>query len=863
MAPLRTKTFTGCWTCRTRKIKCDLRKPTCERCEKANVVCEGYTIKLRWLDGGKADSLDEDQVQRRTVGFVEYPKDMVYKTYDEMDMHLSELHSPRFIEKETKMLGPFGVFVGIESTTRRPRAKRKQSSSVQANNNTSGYLSQGSSPSEVASNASKRSRLANSGGSDISTPETSSFGGTPSTAGLLHDSSFDTSSLIANHTHSHGASRHALHRNPGQQSHLQTYRHNYSHSSSPSTFNGIHFGSGMAVQQRSEYETLHEELTTLLDADITGPTYFDFTEFELDSTASNPSGLNSNGSTFQNTNTQGTATLIPPSSYHGVTASHSADNQNEPMLQTVKQEELSHISSAERVSSSTPVIHHVPRVFVKASETKVSPILDVMKWKKDRYFLSDEARALLYHYDKNVIRTMSVVAHQKNPWKTIFLPRSYSAIGNMVGKGQTSLARNALLHSMLAIGSFHVHTKVVGENPAQKAYFYEMGVTLRSEAYKYLTQCLKGDLSRQKYKDVVSAILSMVTTDVMCGVMEDCQVHLAACQSVISHRHKTRKRTSRKALILQRICGFLSLLQKATVLDPDSVLGLADGEEDDNDYDPSTSWMNIDLPDLTQTKHLTEEDHERTKNRSARIKLEKDSSQENINISSVSPDSDFVQQGEGQDFAGDDDDAELVSLQSLYGVPDSLVVLFNETCRVARQALYYRTDGDGPVPKKLEREVTKVQESLEAWQRTRYDVSAINFSGKVQEALRHHMLSFRDALLIYHYRLARGHSAEQVTKQVISILEHFEAMMSINANSDDPVITPLLFALFMGASEAVEPQHIDRYRLVCERMAIQGFGSYQTAYNVIIEVWRRRQEKVNGAEWWTVVREWNINIMLS
>lgn len=36
---------TGCLTCRTRRIKCDERKPGCERCENANFECAGYAEK--------------------------------------------------------------------------------------------------------------------------------------------------------------------------------------------------------------------------------------------------------------------------------------------------------------------------------------------------------------------------------------------------------------------------------------------------------------------------------------------------------------------------------------------------------------------------------------------------------------------------------------------------------------------------------------------------------------------------------------------------------------------------------------------------------------------------------------------------
>lgn len=33
---------TGCLSCRQRRVKCDERRPNCERCQKANVLCAGY-----------------------------------------------------------------------------------------------------------------------------------------------------------------------------------------------------------------------------------------------------------------------------------------------------------------------------------------------------------------------------------------------------------------------------------------------------------------------------------------------------------------------------------------------------------------------------------------------------------------------------------------------------------------------------------------------------------------------------------------------------------------------------------------------------------------------------------------------------
>ena len=57
----RTKTFTGCWTCRSRGVKCDEAKPACQRCTKASWHCEGYGFRLVWLDETKSSTVHDGE----------------------------------------------------------------------------------------------------------------------------------------------------------------------------------------------------------------------------------------------------------------------------------------------------------------------------------------------------------------------------------------------------------------------------------------------------------------------------------------------------------------------------------------------------------------------------------------------------------------------------------------------------------------------------------------------------------------------------------------------------------------------------------------------------------------------------------
>ncbi|CAG9939625.1 unnamed protein product [Clonostachys rosea f. rosea IK726] len=54
-----SKSFTGCWTCRGRKVKCDELRPKCSQCTQKGLVCGGYDVRLQWItpetgDGSEA-----------------------------------------------------------------------------------------------------------------------------------------------------------------------------------------------------------------------------------------------------------------------------------------------------------------------------------------------------------------------------------------------------------------------------------------------------------------------------------------------------------------------------------------------------------------------------------------------------------------------------------------------------------------------------------------------------------------------------------------------------------------------------------------------------------------------------------------
>jgi hypothetical protein len=96
----KSKTFTGCWTCRARKVKCDESQPICNRCTKAGRICEGYGVRLTW-QGNETETSFRVLIDLDTEG-AEIPPDdlddMINKCWYTEASH------------ETQTFGPFSVF---------------------------------------------------------------------------------------------------------------------------------------------------------------------------------------------------------------------------------------------------------------------------------------------------------------------------------------------------------------------------------------------------------------------------------------------------------------------------------------------------------------------------------------------------------------------------------------------------------------------------------------------------------------------------------------------------------------------------------------------------------------------------------
>ncbi|KAH8655496.1 fungal-specific transcription factor domain-containing protein [Xylariales sp. PMI_506] len=110
----RSMTFTGCWTCKQRKVKCDERPSVCRNCAKRGIACGGYGIRLQWIPQSHAGV---ERPSGHGSGRIRIGRDSG-PSYQmtEIDHFLASIDSDLAIG-DSSMRGPFSVFPSQEKPT--------------------------------------------------------------------------------------------------------------------------------------------------------------------------------------------------------------------------------------------------------------------------------------------------------------------------------------------------------------------------------------------------------------------------------------------------------------------------------------------------------------------------------------------------------------------------------------------------------------------------------------------------------------------------------------------------------------------------------------------------------------------------
>ncbi|CAI4047564.1 Arg81p SKDI_13G0400 [Saccharomyces kudriavzevii IFO 1802] len=867
----RAKTFTGCWTCRGRKVKCDLRHPHCQRCEKSNLPCGGYDIKLRWSKPMQFDpygvpisqsspatttnlsgSVDEQQYQRRNIDFVRYDEEYVY--HEDMDDELTMLHTPpidKISDEKTWILKKFGVFKGTDKVDKQyaPRKKRNRRRTTK-NLENSGPNSLSSSPSSsTLSLLTKRTDDKTKNKGHIGTGILSVNNTVPPTPNLL-DYDWNNLNITGYEWISSELRDDALlsavtlqgHHLGQVQPHEVSLEENPKISTEQQQMHSKEHSRGIDSDNQSSTTPLSKEATA------NDKLYHQNLKLLLQKNSSNNEELDPQAlidDIFVNIEPRS----LPASDLNKITLAPPNDESSMP-------KSMLEITS---FSSDLP-----------------SELMDIIP--KTDLTVHGLARFLLNHYFNDVADKMTVFVLEKNPWKTLYFPRALMALGDLAGLGQSSNSRNALLNALLAVSCFHLQSKYPRNYKLQK-YFLSLGIELRNQASHFLRLCLNTKSSiPEKYKDVLTAILSMNSIDVVWGTMADCQHHLAICEDFVESRMKLRPNISEKAKTLHRIFSFLKLIQDSTALDKVRAkeIVILPSEEDDQykPLDMSNAAVSDDVAkiDIMQEglfrEALDENDGkihiEFVKEPVANTSADSTPSSTTPPIfTNIATETYYNKSNLSKLLPKGDEN--IIGTDSLYGLPNSLILLFSDCVRIVRHNEYYNLTYL-PVPRKFNELSLNFEKRLLKW-KSEWNFYEENSGGKsfinsTAEALYHHTMSFYFSLIIYYFTMARSLNCQFLQNYVAKVLDHLNSMDEL-VKQKKVKIVPLIWQGFMAGCACTDEIRQQEFRKWAAKLAESGMGSYWGARQVMLEVWRRRKEDEPGDNWYSIYKDWEMNLMLS
>ncbi|CAH2351727.1 arginine metabolism regulation protein II [[Candida] railenensis] len=974
----RSKTFTGCYTCRARKIRCDLGKPECQKCIKSQIPCGGYDIYLRWSspiqfnpktgnalapsgvfqrtqdndddsineEGGDGASAYVSHFSRRSVGFVDWENHKPYRYYQDMDTDLAILHNsqsdPLISKNKTKMLGPFGVFQGsvpnsspvlsksvsVASTNgnelRRAMSSRSAASSVKDGGKDTKVTAEAGPSTHSSSGSPLKKKKLNTNLTSDAIPTTGNGGLSPNTEQVpamgaqdlwlsneLRDDAMLTAAALNGDVHFLDLM--STISTPNSNIFTPVNFNNYNYNTNQNDFlnlvfhrNSNHQGqqhsnaNGVPLdlpvgdhhtsmsqqqeqlqvreqsqqndiqpqqqlhqnqQQRHQHQQQHQQ--SIQHQQSRQSQNHQHVSLTNDAQYSNYNDYYYNNPYKQNENLE---------IHLDASSKHNTSNENEPNTDIVEGESSNATTMPTSIMCTVqsllePKLGYdltIPPNSPEENKTNNSNTTTIIPPGLPSTALQVQplTRYLLNYYVTTVADLMTVIPLTENPWKSIYFPRALMAIGELSALGHTSDAKNALLNALLAVSAFNLQSKFP-KNSSPMKYYLNLGIRLRNQASVFVKKLLNSNndgsiencVRNEKYKDVLCAVMSMISVDLVWGTMQDTNYYINWCGKVISQKMINKKKLSTKARILHRIFSSLKLIQDSTCLDLENIkrdlemeydvngdkFGKKGGKSslsDKNDWKDEKNKIDYLVSSGNRTMTPTS-----TTTGPASIKLRK-ASPSFLNKKLINT------KKNDENFATD----------ALYGLPNSLIMLFSETVRLLRSKIYQSHQGNSM--ETFKEEVDVVLKNLENWKLdwVLYE-GDMKFFSPMHEATYHHIMSFYHALNIYFNKLILEKPGSELQQGVEKTLEHLNAIQ-ILISKDEAVIIPLFWQGFIAGCEAISQELQMGYKKWGADIS-QYLGSYWGARQIMLEVWRRKRMNEEKDDWVSVIQDWEMNLMLN
>ncbi|KAK9364929.1 fungal-specific transcription factor domain-containing protein [Lipomyces kononenkoae] len=177
--------------------------------------------------------------------------------------------------------------------------------------------------------------------------------------------------------------------------------------------------------------------------------------------------------------------------------------------------------------------------------------------------VSTDAHFLLNHYKSQMGKLFSPLWVPKPPWSILHFPTALSALSELKIFKKTTHAKSSLLYSILAVSAFN-WDNISLEEKNSTTYWWTVGEKFYCMAKEELEWTCESELDgdgKSKYKDMLMAILTMVTVSLLMADMKKLG-HFCSMLKCLSFSE------SRKVKLLHYIYLYLRVIEESTHIYP-------------------------------------------------------------------------------------------------------------------------------------------------------------------------------------------------------------------------------------------------------------------------------------------------------
>ncbi|KAL4920958.1 fungal-specific transcription factor domain-containing protein [Aspergillus aurantiobrunneus] len=444
-------------------------------------------------------------------------------------------------------------------------------------------------------------------------------------------------------------------------------------------------------------------------------------------------------------------------------------------------------------------------------------------------FTMSTAKLLLDHY-RNIITTLYTPAptESKTPWEILYVPNVLNTLGEIALTGNSSDAKVSLLFAVFAISAFRLDTFCSPCYQPGVQDWNTLGNMYRQRATKRLQMALRhlstGLPKKEKYKNILMPLLSMVTICAVSGEMKNAAHYLSDIEQIITLYGINKVQKSRKVKMLHSIYVYLRVLSEGTHMHNQSLtIGSSEILPQDADRCSSlkpTTW-DILLGELFDTYDM-------------------------FNL-------DFMQYLAPPKS----------TFEQIYSIPDSLFRLILETTQLAREVERLRprrqktTDHDIFAEKVREHE-NKICEWDYYYKETTYPGDPVG-TPPLKERFPYHLTqAIYAALIIYFYRSIRDVNVialQPYVQQTIYHLSEYDKHKERHQDRSSDICWPA----FIAGCEATTPESRQQISEWLEKSTrSNGILMFRVALKAIQKVWAARTfPGKQNLSWSTVLSESN------